>query len=102
MNSATGQTITELIGQVQQHLTALDKLGESLDEQNPDYRAYDEKRFNELENMHGSVEALLVALQQHRLCQVCSEPIRPHSWTHEHNDIYCGTGDGASAAPARG
>lgn len=35
-------------------------------------------------------------------CGICHEPIRPSvglSWTHEHGDVHCGTGDGSVAIP---
>ncbi|MGY0497120.1 hypothetical protein ACWZHB_01290 [Nocardia sp. FBN12] len=100
MNTSTYPDLAELVADVETILVTLQKLSEQLDESSPDYRSYDEKRFDEFENMHGPVEALVAALKQRATCQVCGEPIRPHVWIHQHNDIYCGTGDGASATPS--
>ena len=34
-------------------------------------------------------------------CSVCSEPLTVSgvAWTHQHGDLYCGTGDGSTAIP---
>jgi hypothetical protein len=39
---------------------------------------------------------------RYQACTVCSEMIVSIDglhWTHEHGEVYCGTGDGAMATP---
>lgn len=64
--SALVADIEALVADIEESLDNLGQLADELDEKNPDYSTYDEKRFTELESMQGPVASLVHALREQR------------------------------------